>query len=241
MTWGVYLSMSCLFAFSSCLWTSQGKDTEVVCHSLLQGTTFCQTSPPWHIHLGWPHTAWLSFTEQDKAAVRVIRLASCLWLWFPSVCPRWPLSVPTVLLGFLLPWMWGISSQVLQQSAATIPYLGHGIVPLSHFPWPWTWGSSSWPCLWLSIKAATLLHNKVLPKEHTGHRKHPPATTQEKTLHMDITQVVDTKIRLIIFFSAKDGEALYNQQKQDQELTVAQIINSDCQIQTEMEESGENH
>ena len=53
--------------------------------------------------------------------------------------------------------------------------------------------------------------------------------------------MVDTKIRLIIFFSAKDGEALYNQQKQDQELSVAQIINSYCQIQTEMEESGENH
>ena len=38
--------------------------------------------------------------------------------------------------------------------------------------------------------------------------------------------MVNTKIRLIIFFSAKDGEALYSQQKQDQELTVAQIINS---------------
>ena len=34
------------------------------------------------------------------------------------------------------------------------------------------------------------------------------------------------KIRLIIFFAAKDGEALYRQQKQDQELTVAQIMNS---------------
>ena len=34
------------------------------------------------------------------------------------------------------------------------------------------------------------------------------------------------QIRLIIFFAAKDGEALYSQQKQDQELTVAQIINS---------------
>ena len=33
--------------------------------------------------------------------------------------------------------------------------------------------------------------------------------------------------RLIIFFAAKDGEALYSQQKQDQELTVAQIMNSD--------------
>ena len=39
-------------------------------------------------------------------------------------------------------------------------------------------------------------------------------------------QMVNTEIRLIIFFAAKDGEALYSQQKQDQELTVAQIRNS---------------
>ena len=39
-------------------------------------------------------------------------------------------------------------------------------------------------------------------------------------------QVVNTKIRLIIFFAAKDGEAPYSQQKQDQELNVAQIMNS---------------
>ena len=38
--------------------------------------------------------------------------------------------------------------------------------------------------------------------------------------------MVNTKIRLIIFFAAKDGEALYRQQKQDQELTVARIMNS---------------
>ena len=31
---------------------------------------------------------------------------------------------------------------------------------------------------------------------------------------------------LIIFFATKDGEALYSQQKQDWELTVAQIMNS---------------
>ena len=36
--------------------------------------------------------------------------------------------------------------------------------------------------------------------------------------------MVNTKIRLIIFFAAKDGEALYSQQKQDQELTVAQTM-----------------
>ena len=39
-------------------------------------------------------------------------------------------------------------------------------------------------------------------------------------------KMVNTEIRLIIFFASKDGEALYSQQKQDQELTVAQIMNS---------------
>ena len=39
-------------------------------------------------------------------------------------------------------------------------------------------------------------------------------------------QMVNTEIRLIIFFAAKDGGALYSQQKQDQELTVAWIMNS---------------
>ena len=38
--------------------------------------------------------------------------------------------------------------------------------------------------------------------------------------------MVNTEIRLIVFFATKDGEALYSQQKQDQELTVAQIMNS---------------
>ena len=38
--------------------------------------------------------------------------------------------------------------------------------------------------------------------------------------------MVNTKIRLIIFFAGIDGETLYSQQKQDWELTVAQIMNS---------------
>ena len=37
--------------------------------------------------------------------------------------------------------------------------------------------------------------------------------------------MVNTKIRLIIFFAADDGEALYSQQKQDWKLTVSQIMN----------------
>ena len=68
--------------------------------------------------------------------------------------------------------------------------------------------------------------NRVLPREHTDHSKQPLPTTQEKTLHVDITRWSIQKIRMIIFFEAKDGEALYSQQRQDQELTVAQIMNS---------------
>ena len=37
--------------------------------------------------------------------------------------------------------------------------------------------------------------------------------------------MVNTEIRLMIFFVVKDGDAVYSQQKQDQELTVAQIMN----------------
>ena len=36
-----------IFAFTYCSWGFQGKSTDVVCHCLLQWTTFCQKSPPW--------------------------------------------------------------------------------------------------------------------------------------------------------------------------------------------------
>ena len=48
---------------------------------------------------------------------------------------------------------------------------------------------------------------------------------QKRRLHMDNTRWSIPKL-LIIFFAAKDGEALYSQQRQDRELTVAQIMNS---------------
>ena len=65
----------------------------------------------------------------------------------------------------------------------------------------------------------------LVPREGTSHRKHPLPTTQEKSTHRH-HQMVNTEIGLITLFSAKDGEVLYSQQKQDQELTVGQIMNS---------------
>ena len=50
--------------------------------------------------------------------------------------------------------------------------------------------------------------------------------------------MVNTEIRLIIFFAAKDEEALYNQQKQDQELTVAQIMSSYAKFRLKLKKVG---
>ena len=59
-----------------------------------------------------------------------------------------------------------------------------------------------------------------MAREHTGHSKYTLPTTQEETTHGH-DQMVNTEIKLIIFFAAKDGEALYSQQRQEQELPVA--------------------
>ena len=61
--------------------------------------------------------------------------------------------------------------------------------------WPW---NTKWN------RAKT---NRVLSREHAGHSKHPFPTTQEMTLQTDITRWLILKIRLIMFFTAKNGEA----------------------------------
>ena len=90
--------------------------------------------------------AWLSFIELDKTVV----LVWLNWLVFCeygfSVSALWcPLATPTILLGFLLPWAWGISSRLLQQSAAAAPYLGRRVSPHRRPSWPSTWDRSSRP------------------------------------------------------------------------------------------------
>ena len=66
--------------------------------------------------------------------------------------------------------------------------------------------------------------NRVLPRECTGDSKHTSNNTRDDSTHGN-DQIINTKIRLIIFFAGKDGETLHSQQKQDWELTVAQIMN----------------
>ena len=77
--------------------------------------------------------------------------------------------------------------------------------------------TSVWP--W-STKWSKAKDNRVLSKEHAGHNKNPP---RDNSTHGH-NQMVNTEIKLIVFFVAKEGEALYSQQKRDLELTVAQVI-----------------
>ena len=51
--------------------------------------------------------------------------------------------------------------------------------------------------------------------------------------------MVSSKMKLIIFFAAKDGEALCSQQKQDQKLTVAQTMNSLFKLRLKLKKVGE--
>ena len=65
--------------FSHCSWGSWSKNTEVVCHSLLQWTTFCQNSSPWPIRLGWPYMARL------MVSLSYTRLRS-MWSFWLALC-----------------------------------------------------------------------------------------------------------------------------------------------------------
>ena len=82
-------------------------------------------------------------------------------------------------------------------------------------------------CLLRNLYAGKKQQLELDMEQHTSTANTLSNNTREDSTHGH-HQMVNTEIRLIIFFDTKDGEALYNQQK-DRELTVAQIMN---QIQT---------
>ena len=88
--------------------------------------------PSWVAPQGMAKFHWV----RQGCGPSVIRLTSFLWLWFQCVCP---LATLAIWLGFLLPLTWGISSRLLQQSAAAAPFLGRGVSPHSRPSQPWTW------------------------------------------------------------------------------------------------------
>ena len=67
--------------------------------------------------------------------------------------------------------------------------------------------------------------NRVLPGEYNEH-SNILFQQHKRKLYTWTLPDGNTEIRLIVFSAAKDGEVLYSQQKQDQELTVTQIMSS---------------
>ena len=86
-----------------------------------------------------------------------------------------------------------------------------------------TWSNSQiwpWSTEWSRAKA-----NRLLSREHTGHSKQPLQQLKRK-LYTWTSPDGQHQNQIDYSFAAKDGEALNGQQKQDQELTVAQVMNS---------------
>ena len=75
------------------------------------------------------------------------------------------------------------------------------------------------------MKQSRTKANRVLPIELTGHSKHP-LQQHKRSPYTWTSPDGQYRNQIDIFFASKDGEALYSQQKQYSELTVAQIINS---------------
>ena len=79
--------------------------------------------------------------------------------------------------------------------------------------WPWN-------AEWSRAKTIEFCQENALVIANTSSNN-----TREDSTHGH-HQMANTEIRLIIFFAAKDGEALYSQQKQDRKLSMAQIMSS---------------
>ena len=66
----------------------------------------------------------------------------------------------------------------------------------------------------------TLVNTKQCQHKFYRSEIHKSSSTRDNVIHGH-HQMVNTEMRLIMFFAAKDGKALYSQQKQDLELAVA--------------------
>ena len=89
---------------------------------------------------------------------------------------------------------------------------------------------------WSKAKA-----NRVLPRECTVHSKHPLPTTQEKTLHMDITRWLAPKSDWLYFLQPRMEKLCTVSKNKTRSWLWITSWTPYCQIQTETEASGENH
>ena len=137
----------------------QGKNTEVVCHSLLQWTTFCQTFPSWKTTESSLHFQGKPFNITIIQAYAPTSNAEEAEWFYEELQDLLELTPKKDVLFIIGDWNAKVGSQ---ETPGVTGKFGLGV----------------------RNEGA----NRVLPRERTGHSKHPLPTTQEKTLHMDITR-----------------------------------------------------
>ena len=101
-----------------------------------------------------------------------------------------------------------------------------------------TWGNRKiwpWNAEWSRAKA-----NIVLPRERTGHSKHPLPTTQEKTLHVDITRWSTSKSDWLYSLQPKMEKLYIVNKNKTRSWLWLRSWTPYYQIQTQIEESREN-
>ena len=113
------------------------------------------------------------------------------------------LSTLTVLLGFLLPWRWGISSQLLQQSTAATPYLGWGVSPHPLPYWPWTWSGCSRPPV--PTQPRLLGHGVAPPGCY-----HWPRAWSSSSWPPPLAKVKETQVRQYVLREGIGGQIHWN-------------------------------
>ena len=102
-----------------------------------------------------------------------------------------------------------------------------------------TWSNRqiwAWNMEWSRAKT-----NRVLPRKCTGHNKHPLPTTQEKTLHMDITRWSTPKSDWLYSLQPKMEKFYIVSKNKTRSWLWLRPWTPYCQLQTEIEESGGNH
>ena len=138
------------------------------------------------------------FVRPSQTAILLFCISfswGCSWSLPPVQCQESPSIVPQALcLSDLIPWIY-FSLPLYNHKGFD---LGHTWTPKKRCPFHYrgleckskksrnTWSNRQiwpWNTEWSRAKA-----NRVLPRECTGHSKHPLPTTQETTLHMDITR-----------------------------------------------------
>ena len=102
-----------------------------------------------------------------------------------------------------------------------------------------TWSNRQvWP--WRT-KWSRATANRVLPRQHTGHSKHPLLTTQEKTLHMDNTRWSIPKPDWLYSLRPKMEKLYTVGRNKTRSWLFLSSWTPYCQIQTYLEVSRENH